>query len=69
MLHHYWITLDSGDKFVNSFRNKNYSKLNMALFSFFRSVVFPTVKAEDEEAELVDPQTALRVNIWCIHWS
>ncbi|XP_049306289.1 cytochrome b-c1 complex subunit 6, mitochondrial [Bactrocera dorsalis] len=32
----------------------------MALFNFFRSVIFPTVRAEDEEAELVDPQTALR---------
>lgn len=38
-------------------------KLNMALFNLFRSVVFPIVKAEDEEAEIVDPHTALRVHI------
>ncbi|XP_004524244.1 cytochrome b-c1 complex subunit 6, mitochondrial [Ceratitis capitata] len=32
----------------------------MALFKFFATTFFPTVRAEDEEAELVDPQSALR---------
>lgn len=33
----------------------------MDLFKSFR---FPRVKADDEEAELVDPQTVLRVHIF-----